>query len=329
MRTRILVVGALAVAALLAFAVVVLIPGGPEGPTADDRSALADVVAQVDEADRADAPEAALAGVTALAGSGERWPRLVAGGGDDLAELLDRAQPALGLAADPAAVADPVVAPFVAGDPVDHAVVAALGRWTWPVLAAAGAVGGAAGDAAAGVLAQADAGDDERDAVTAAVGLARVYRILTGGADADAVTAWRSDLAGAALGDGSDDASDRTAALLDGEVLDLPAELVLGVLAAWGPSPPRPTDAARAAIAGGDVSEPAPVGSALTVAAYLAAVDDRDDTAAAEALARLASGDDPLTADRADLAALEDALLTTPDPALAPISQPATALLSA
>jgi len=328
-RTRILVVGALAVAGLLAFAVVVLIPGGPEGPTAEDRSALAAVVARVDEADRAGAPEAALAGVTALADPPARWRRLVAGGGDDLAELLDRAQPALGRADTPAAVAEPVVAPFVAGDPVDHAVVAALGRWAWPVLATDLADAGAARDAATEVLAQADVGDDERDAVTAAVGLARVHRILTGGADAAAVTAWRSDLARAAVGDGSDDPSDRTAALLDGEVLDLPAELVLAVLAAWGPASPRPTDAAREAIAGGDVSEPAPVGSALTVAAYLAVVDDRDDPAAAEALGRLASGDDPLTADRADLAALEDALLTTPDPALAPISEAATTLLSA
>ncbi|HEU5149111.1 MAG TPA: hypothetical protein VFU19_01365 [Iamia sp.] len=322
---RPVVLGAAAVALVAVVVAVAVVRGqGPDGPTANERDRLAAAVAA------ADSPAAALDGVADLAADPDRWRRLVAGGGDDLATLLDAAQPALGQEDDPVARAEPVVAPFVAGDGVDDDVAPALGRWAWPRLAADLGSAGAARRAGA-VVARVD---DERAAVTAAVALARLHRTLTGPADREAIESWRHDLARAAIAGGvADDevVEDRAGALRSGDLQDQPPALLRAILAAWGPEPPRVTDAARAAIAAATADDEAraPTGSAVTVAAYLAVIDASGDGAAAAVVARLAAGADPLTEGATSLATLEDALLTTDDPALTAATAAATLLRTA
>jgi hypothetical protein len=313
-RTRLLIAAGAAAAVLVVVAGVVLLTGD-DGPTDADRAAV--------RAARSDP----LDGVRSLAADEDRWARLVAGGGPAVADLLDAAQPELGQAADPASLVGPVVAPFVDGDAIDDEVVVALGRWTWPLLAAELSSEDAAARAGA-VLARAEEGD--REAVTAAVVLARLHRTLTGAADRTAVAEWRTDLARSASPDDAD-GEDLAGALRSGDLQDQPATVLRGVLAAWGRpgAETRPTDAARAAIASTEEAGLTRAGSAITIASYLVVIDRTEDDDAAAVVERLASGDDPLTEGDASLVALEDALLNVEDPALTAATETATLLRTA
>jgi hypothetical protein len=307
-RTRLLVAGV--VVALLAGAGAVLVLRD-DGPTLDaaDRDALA-------EAGEAFDPAAA---VDALAADGERWARLVAAGGPELAALLDRSQGALGASADPVDVT-PVLAPWLDGEPVDDEVLPALARWAWPVLAA-DVREDPARERATAVLARADEGDDERDAVAGAVVLARIHRAITSPADGDdALTAWRSDLASAAIQGDDGDSRARRSALVDGAFVDLPGTVAVDVLATWGD--PGASTPVREALAERGPGPAVNARSVLTVACYLAVLDDHGGDVAAVTIAELAR-------DAEDLVELEDDLLSSDDPALIPIGDPATLLLSA
>ncbi|HEX7135232.1 MAG TPA: hypothetical protein VF228_21845 [Iamia sp.] len=348
MRTRIVAVALAAAVAVAGVAVLVAQRGG-NGPTSADRAALAEALAGTDGTGVMALASARTAMDRLVADEG-RWSRLVAGGGADLATLLDRSHGGFGATrgADDPVVSNPpgpddladlvpepptlaeqadrveaVVAPWLDGDAVDDDVLPALARWAWPLLA---------GDLldtetrarAAAVLARADEGDAERDAVAGAVLLARAYRVIHSPADgAEAITAWRSELAAVAVSDIGGDLDERTAALLDGELADVPSPVALAVVATWGPAYGRgATATVRSALLEADLAPPAPGGAVLTVAAFLAAISDAEsgqpDVAAAE-----------LVEDSDDVATLEDALLSSDDPALVAVADPATLLASA
>jgi hypothetical protein len=278
----------------------------------------------VDDALAASDPERAhqaMVAIEELTADPARWERLVADGGEDVATLLDRAQAALGGADDATHRAGPVVEPWLEGATVEGEVLPALARWAWPLLAAD--VGeGEARDVAARVLARADEGDDERDAVGGAVALARIHRAITSpAADDEAITAWRSDLAGTALQGLDGDPDDRTSALVDSRFQDLPVTVALAALTAWGDRE-GVSAPVRGALAEGSTEGSVGAGSVLTVACYLAVIDDQADDAAARVAATLAE-------EAEDLVALEDALLSSDDRALVRVGDPATLLLSA
>lgn len=312
MRTRLLAAGAVAVVAVVAIVVIGVVVGrGDADLSAADRDLLTEALAAEDP----------LAATASLAADADTWSDLVAASGPDLATLLDRAQGPLAAADDRAERSAAVVGPWLEGEAVDDEVLGALSRWAWPLLAAE--VGEApARDLAGRVVARADEGDDERDAVGGAVGLARIHRAITSPADGDdAITAWRSDLAGAAIQDGDGDADERRSALADVRFQDIPGRVARAALTTWG-EPGAASAPVRAVIAELPVDGVVGAGSVLTVASYLAVIDDTADVVAAGAVAGLAAEADGLVA-------LEDALLSSDDPTLRDVGDRATLLLSA
>lgn len=246
----------------------------------------------------------ALAATVDLAADAERWERLVADGGPDLAALLDRGLPAL---TGDTSAAGAVVAPLLDDDAVADDVAAPLGRWAWPLLM------DPTGDDAVTLL-TADDGDGPGPAVAAAVDLARA-RLATTTVDVDALRDWHQGLdrrradtgwSAHALMDAANDA-------------ETPPRVAASTLAAFADDAPGDASAPLVDALGGWGAEPAssdepasPGDQMLRVATMLGAIDTREDTAAAVALADVVGDtiDEPGTDVDAVMAAVEDAVFT-------------------
>lgn len=342
-RRRVSVASAALVAAV---AVLVVRADRVGAPTGADREALAEVL------DRADGTTIAelvfvSAGRNDLVADDGRWSRLVAGGGTDLAAVLDRSHGGFGVTRAPDVVAPPadpsspirdlpppatlrdraadseaMVEPWIAGRPVDPEVLSALGRWSWPLLA----VDLRTDDdrrRAARVLRRAGESPAERRAVAEAVLLARSYRLILSPVHAAAaLAAWRADLS--ALVGGSDE-------LFDDDV-ELPGPVALGVASTWGQAYRKGAPEVHRVLLHADTAAPVSGRSLLTISGFVAAVsdpavdpdpDDDVDVAYEGELAVAA-----LARQETDLDALAGALLASDDPAIAAVADDARYLAS-
>lgn len=267
---RRLVLGAAAVIALVVGWALGRALLGDGGPTEADREALDRAVSVGGEQEVYNA-------VVGLASDSDRWSRLVAEGHDDLVELLDRAHVALGSSPARVGRAALVVAPLLEGDDVGADVLAALARWTWPIL----------GDPTADPETTAEvfdaaASDDVRlAAISEGMALARIHLFLTD-EDVD-FTRWARDLAGAGSGSGV------SVSKLDsgGGVVRLPAPLVSRVLANWGSDGSNTSGSVRdrlLAIGSADPRGEVGATESVLMAGHLRVIDDQAATGAAEVM---------------------------------------------
>lgn len=285
----------------LAGAIVIVLAGVAVGATIARRDSPLDddVRADLVAAGRAD-PDVALATLTDLAADPDEWADVVSRGGADLAIALDRAQGAIGVADDPAALVTPFVAPLLGGQAVDDLAIDALTRATWPYLADPdGPLAGAVIELT---------GDDEpaQARLAQAIVLAHAYRIST---DRDPLTIadW-STAVRTALVSNDPDWQTKYPALADlrADIADLPTALAYDIAILWTPGPTPAADPARTVLRTSadrvrDLPPPAPLadddpeaggptsGGTVLVVAALVAVDDADDPDTTDALLDLIS----------------------------------------
>lgn len=277
------------------------------GATDADRAALAEALAS-----GTTDPDVAAAGVARLAGDADRWARLVADGGDDLVALLDRGVPALG--ADDRARAAAVAGPLADGSTVADDVAPALGRWAWPLLA-----GPDPDDATTVDLLARGTADDADPAVLAGLSVARAH-VLATTVRPDDLRDWSHRLQDVVTAAGGGSVAPLLSAANGATLREATAAAVLARFAATsdGAASAPLADALDAwSVRVLDRTDHVAVdGRALmAVASVLGAIDDRDDTTAAAALAAVvAEARDRPTSDRASAVyAVDDAILNLPE----------------